>query len=695
MIAPRVAALAVLAATAVPFVGSTALAEESVDRTDDPVMYSEDPEVTGIATPPPVEQRVSAAEVSASASGYSFSAQGLADVQSAAAGYARPSGCSLSDNGLAGLLLSPTYPETGAGTSATPSPMTLSRWDRDIGLYSMSDKSTYVRAFWHPGIGVWQFDSAGLWGLTAFERMNTATAAPLAASVMGLRYCNATKAGLSDADARAAAWGPWVACRSGACESIFDTIYRGPGTPLDVTADPAVTRTGGVVSTTCAPPGMSSRTCMHVDPADAQGHRGWTGTPSGSASVAPLSLPFDVVKVGDDEWRLWDSADTGYGVDIAARKPLVANARSKPNPDRPCERISPITWYVNGSVVDSVDRSGCADVYPPPGFSQRNVSVSGTYQVLAGDFSGDGLDDVFWYAPGAANDYLWRSPMTSHSSIGVSVSGVYEPLVGDFDGDGRDDIFWYRPGTGQDYVWTGRSGSPASAPFGSRAVTVNGDYDPFVGDFDGDDTDDIFWSSPSSSGHYLWLGRSGLEFRSIGVSMSLDAVDATGDFDGDGRTDLVDHRPGGAADSILYSNGTRFSRHTVSVNGSYELFTGDFDDNGADDIYWYSKNSGSDYVWFHSAWRPPPGTQPSGAAANLGSGKRGAAIDGPDGTDMVWLQPGDGGDEFWTFSGRSLSRSTSLSMGAQRQVIVGRWTAEGEGVLLYAPGSTGDAFWIR
>lgn len=695
MIAPRVAALLVLAATAFPLAASPVLAEDAVEPSNDPVMRSEDPAVTGIASPPPEEQRVSAAEVSAAASGYSFSAQGLADVQSAAAAYQRPSGCNLSTNGLAALMLSPTYPETGAGSSATPSPMTLSRWDRDIGLYSMSDKSTYVRAFWHPGIGVWQFDSAGFWGLTAYERMNTSSAAPLAASVMGARYCNATKSGLSGSAARASAWGPWVACRSGACESIFDTIYRGTSTPLDVAADSSVGRGGGVVASTCAPPGMAARSCMHVDTAAAQGHRGWTGTPSGSTSVAPLSLPFDVVKVGTDEWRLWDADDTGYGVDIAARKPLVANARSKPNPDQPCERISPITWYVNGSVVDSVDRSGCKDVYPPPGLQQTDKSVSGTYQVLAGDFSGDGLDDILWYAPGGAKDYLWRSPVTSHTTVEVSVSGSYVPLVGDFDGDDHDDVFWYRPGTGADYVWTGRSGSPAASPFGNQRVTVNGHYEPVVGDFDGDGVDDVFWFRPSSTRHFLWLGRAGLAFRSVPVSMAIDAIDAIGDFDGDGRTDLVDHRPGATADSVLYSNGSGFDRHTVSVGGSYDLFVGDFDENGADDLYWYSTGAGNDYVWFHEPWRPLPGTQPSGASANLASGKQGAPIDGPDGTDVVWVQQGDGGEEYWTFSGRSLTRSTSLSMGAQRQLIVGRWTAAGEGVLLYAPGSTSDAFWTR
>ncbi|WP_436793013.1 FG-GAP repeat protein [Actinospongicola halichondriae] len=696
MIAKRLVVIAAVAASWLTFAATPpASAEGSGSAEPDPVMESEDPEVTGIATPPPASAQASSAEARAAATGYSFSAQGLADVQSAATAFPRPTGCSLSSNGLAALMLSPTFPETGAGSAATPSPMTLSRWDRDIGLYSMSDKSTYVRAFWHPGIGMWQFDGAGFWGLTAYERMNTTTAAPLAATVMGGRYCNAKKAGLSDASARASAWGPWVACRSGACQQIFDSIYQGTSSALDVQSDSSVGRAGGVSTSTCAPPGLSSRSCNHVDPGDAQGYLGWTGTPSGSTSVAPLSYPFDVVKVGSDEWRLWDRADTGYGVDIAAKKPLTANPRSKTNPDRPCERISPVTWYVNGSVVDSVDRSACADLYPPSGLSQTSTKVSGTYQVVAGDFSGDGLDDIVWYAPGGAADFLWRSPVTSYTDVSISISGTYEPLVGDFDGDGRDDIFWYKPGSGADYVWTGKTNSPASAPFTNHSVTVNGSYDPVVGDFDRDGTDDIFWLSPSSTRHYLWTGATGLAFDSTPVTLAIDGIDGVGDFDGDGRTDLVDHRPGAAEDAFFFATGSGFVRRAASVGGTYDLEVGDFDDNGVDDIYWYSVGAGSDYVWFNDPGIPSPGTQPAGAPANLASGKTAAVLDSANGSDVVWARPGTGGDEFWTFSGRSLTRSTNLSVLEDYRMIVGRWTAGGDGVLFYAPGSTPDAFWTR
>ncbi|MDE0801918.1 MAG: VCBS repeat-containing protein [Acidimicrobiales bacterium] len=697
MIAKRTTLVAALAAAWLTFASTAPAAadDHTAGVESDPVMESQDPEVTGIATPPPPSAQPSDASAAATSSEYSFGAQSLDDVEAAAAAYTRPSGCSISDNGLAAMMLSPTFPETGAGSVATPSPMTLSRWDRDIGLYSMSDRSTYTRAFWHPGVGMWQFDSAGAWGLTAYERMTTAVVAPLAASVMGNRYCNATASGASGASARASAWGPWVACRSGICDEIFWEIYDGASNPLNVESDDAVNRTGGVTASACAPPGLSSRSCRHVDPSVALGHRGWTGTPSGSSSVAPLSLPFDVVEANGLEWRMWSAEDTGFGVDIAASKPLGANARSKPNPARTCERISPITWYRDGVVQDSVDRSSCPGTYPPPGFGQTDLRVNGDYQALAGDFSGDGLDDIVWYGPGGTADHLWRSPIADPTSLQLSISGTYEPLVGDFSGDGIDDIFWYRPGSGAEYVWTGRAGNPANRPFDNHSgagVRVNGHYDPVVGDFSGDGIDDIFWHAPGSTRHYLWRGGNGLSFQSNAVDLAIDRVDAVGDFDGDGRTDLVDHRPGATPDAIFHSTGTNFVRTTVQVGGSYNLIVGDYDDNGVDDIYWYSTGSGNDYVWFNDPGRRG---QPSGAAANLSSGRRWAALDSPNGTDIAWMLAGDAAEEFWTFSGRSLSRSSSLSVEGSYQPVVGRWTAGGDGVFLYAPGSTPDLLWTR
>jgi hypothetical protein len=61
----------------------------------------------------------------------------------------------------------------------------------------------------------------------------------------------------------------------------------------------------------------------------------------------------------------------------------------------------------------------------------------------------------------------------SFTSVARSVNGTYEPFVGDFDGDGRSDVFWYGPGSSYDVMWFGTS---TRGKFVSVAKTVNGAY---------------------------------------------------------------------------------------------------------------------------------------------------------------------------------------------------------------------------
>lgn len=684
----RSTATAVVLAVLVVFTTTGAVAGASVHGApaDEPTVPAEaSPDETGIATPPPVAYQAAASAT------YHFGTQPLAQVV-AAAEAREDDGCAISAEGVAALMLAPTFPETGAGSSAAPSPMTLSRWDTDTGLHSLSDPDRYARAFWHPGVGMWQFDSAGGWGLTAYQRMDMRQISGVAAEVMTTRYCNAKNAGQSDTAARNAAWSPWHACRNGTCHSIFASIYRGRDQALAIEKVAGIDVTGGVVVRSCTPPGMTARTCHHVDPAAAQGYTGWRGSPAGTSSIAPLSHPFDVVEVGNREWRLWSSSDTGYGVDIAASRPLGANARAKPDPDLPCARVSPLEWYVDGVRVDSVDRSGCSGTSPAPPFDQTTLHVSGTYETVIGDFDGDALDDIVWYRPGAGSDYLWRSPVTGGSSRAVQINGTYEPLVGDFDGDGFDDIFWYGSGAAPDALWAGRSGSNPFRDVPAAGMQVNGVYSPVVADFDGNGTDDIFWFDEASPHNYLWKGSSGPKFASGQRTLALDVIDAVGDFDGDGKADLVGHRAGPDPDSFYFSTGTGFVRHDRAVNGAYSLTVGDFDGNGTDDIHWYADNGGNDSIWFHDVGQRA--SSPAGASAQVAPGMRATVV--PHTRDEVlWVGPESVADQYWTFSGRALSRSTSVFVADGYQLLTGRWTAAGHGVLAYAPGSAVDALWTR
>ena len=102
------------------------------------------------------------------------------------------------------------------------------------------------------------------------------------------------------------------------------------------------------------------------------------------------------------------------------------------------------------------------------------ISVSGTYVPLAMDC--ETSKRVLWYAPGAAGDFLWTeitfpetgSPTFVSSPVSVpdtAIAGGYQPVVGDFNGDECEDIYWYAPGPAH-HGWQARRSQP-----GTRDIT--------------------------------------------------------------------------------------------------------------------------------------------------------------------------------------------------------------------------------
>jgi hypothetical protein len=237
---------------------------------------------------------------------------------------------------LIAMMMVPTWGEAG---TPVPPPMALGRWDNlsvsanNARLFAFGQTSgPYVNAYFNAGVGLWQFDSAGGWNLTAADAIDTLTAARQAASTMAFRYCNApSSVARDDASLRRYAWGPWFACASGStCEDLYNRLYRDG--QVVATLDGSVSRFGGMEQRTCDIAGIGTGvTCWYVDPARAQGSTGWragTYDPNRTNYVTPLPKPFYVVRAGDREHRYWIQADTGYDIGITAHKRVVGNARS-------------------------------------------------------------------------------------------------------------------------------------------------------------------------------------------------------------------------------------------------------------------------------------------------------------------------------------------------------------------------------
>ena len=245
--------------------------------------------------------------------------------------------CGLTRNKLAALMLAPTWPETGAPLAEAPSPMTLSRWDDRRSLYSFGTRVGDRKAFWHPGVGAWQLDSAGLGArYSAAQRINTYVAAARTASTIASRWCIRPRLDY--------VWAPWYGCEDGVCRRIYDAIYRRATDRLvSVVRDSAVESRGGSERRVCQ--GLSPAvtfTCWRVDPALAQGYAGFA-EPSWGRS--PVTAPFYVYVADGREYRHWLRRDTGYARGVWATRPIGSDARTS------------LTWHYGEPV---------ADVTPPP-----------------------------------------------------------------------------------------------------------------------------------------------------------------------------------------------------------------------------------------------------------------------------------------------------------------------------------------
>lgn len=294
----------------------------------------------------------------------------------------------------------------------------------------------------------------------------------------------------------------------------------------------------------------------------------------------------------------------------------------------------------------------------PPRWGSLSVSQTGSFFPIPGEFSGDRRDDIFWYAPNAANDTLSiSSGATGRFTNEVQTIGSgFRPVPGDWNGDGIDDIFWYGPGAATDRIWRGGAGGdftslPATAGGSTSVWPVSGDFDGNgysdilfseggrlstlrrynadgytngsasvpansqvrSGDVNGDFRDDLVWHNASTGGVQVWFGRADGTFAKVtetvgrGVAYRPVLADVSGDF----RADLIWYAPGTQPDRLWRGRANSspyFAKESadLSVEGNYQPFALDLNGEGTEDIYWYSPGATADTAWKMnlSGWIP-------------------------------------------------------------------------------------------
>jgi hypothetical protein len=365
---------------------------------------------------------------------------------------ATPRSCDLSDHTLTALVMAPIFKEVSMAETpdAAPSPMTLSRWDEwtgvvsgsnnlnaNYGLYPHRDPhgTPYKRAFWTPGIGIFQYDVAGVGApFTAAELVNVEFVAGTVAAGMAERYC---AAGGDSAAQRAAAWAPWAGLDGVAkSERLFHEmagLNKVPFGTIGLVDD--IENTGGMEARTCEIAGEAVD-CHFIDPARAQGANWWaTDDPAGGAvgaGMSPLTAPFYVVKRDGKEERHWMAQDTGYPVDIQARRALGQNAR--PMDGQPG---SGLEWFEHSELCDTERPDmGCEpEVAPEPKAEPDDGAATGDRDGEDAEAGEDEADDAATDpddAGGSADPESPSPPPTLWSDlVAVAAAPAEKPAEGD------------------------------------------------------------------------------------------------------------------------------------------------------------------------------------------------------------------------------------------------------------------------
>lgn len=210
------------------------------------------------------------------------------------------------------------------------------------------------------------------------------------------------------------------------------------------------------------------------------------------------------------------------------------------------------------------------------------------------DFNGDGQTDyvIVRAAGGAGSQLTWFTQFNDGSPYSLRAWGVSgdQILAGDYDGDGLDDITVYRPSNSTFYILHAATQTMRIDQFGQA-----GDDARIVGDYDGDGRDDVAVYRAGSPSTWHYKTSANALFNTVAFGQTGD-VPAPGDYDADGRADFVVQRADGANGRFFKRLATGAESNEVFGLATDDVIPGDYDGDGRTDVA-VTRTTGGFYVW--------------------------------------------------------------------------------------------------
>ncbi len=173
------------------------------------------------------------------------------------------------------------------------------------------------------------------------------------------------------------------------------------------------------------------------------------------------------------------------------------------------------TWLLDGSTITSHRSLALLDGTVPRIFSSAWVFLG------AGDSTGDGKEDMYWWNRGDNSVYFWEMDggvIQSHGFVALSDGSIPKPgmaqwsgiAIEDTNGDGKADLIWRNLQDGSLYIWRldGKvitSHGSALLSDGSVAMAPPALWQTIgVGDSNGDGKGDLLLQNVGDGAVYLW-----------------------------------------------------------------------------------------------------------------------------------------------------------------------------------------------